>query len=334
MGNTHSNQKTENEKLKRNLVLKCINYVGEAHQEELTDDSAKIDVMKNFGDNPGNVSDLDKVERMTHPVCFDGFRIMSNRFVNPQLLLGNQLQMGKGSKNRYSFNFTYICDTDLHPLTGDCLSEYFVHMDSRSGFYVGMTKYLSDRLRFKSNMSFISEGLQHYQMAIDHMGRDYTWSCVLSDVVPHQNTGYFVTSYLKRITKRLDLGWDLLVQPGNKPNQLSFVGRYTLGPAVLLATLNSKSTKVTYAHTFNSCVRVGTQINANFKKKNSVLAKLYCHLARPQYTLNFRGAIDSRCFISVTCDKHLYPLPMSLILSARMNYRTFCTIYGVGIVVE
>ncbi|KAH8349392.1 hypothetical protein KR067_005393, partial [Drosophila pandora] len=302
-------------------------------------------------DNPGTVADLHELARNSQPVCFDGLKVISNKTVNTQLLMGHHLQMGKRDRNVYRLNLTYLRDMNVHPLTGmsaitidsksiiiikflgESMSEVVAELDSRGGFCAGMNQFLSKRLRCKSSMTFAYEGLQHYQMIADLLGRDYTLSCMLSDLMPYQKTGIFVASYLKHVTPRLELGWEIIMQPSNEPNLFSCVGRYTRGPCLLSATVNSNAAELCYTQTFGGYLRAGTQIQANFVKR-SLLAKIYYHMARPETDFNFRGGIDTRGVISATCEKHLKPLPMILVISAKLNHRSNRFRLGVGVVLE
>ncbi|KAH8420232.1 hypothetical protein KR009_007697 [Drosophila setifemur] len=303
------------------------NCKSAAEQKDNTDDPLA------FAENPGRVADIHDLARNTQPMCFDGLKFVSKNLLTDKWSLGHVLQLGKREHNIYRLNATYCISKKLHPFTGENMSLLMTEIDSRGGFTAGLHHFVSDRLRCKFTCTLGCGRLEEHQLFADYLGKDYTLSCVLGNLNPWLGSGMVVTSYLKRISQPLELGWELIWQGEDGPSLLSGVARYARGDGVFSGTINRNATELCYTHNFGPCLRACAQIQANFWKQSAV-ARLSYHLVMPHTQFTFRGGVDSRGVISAVCEKRLEPLPLLLVISGKMNHVSNHFRLGVGAVLD
>ncbi|CAF1087919.1 unnamed protein product [Brachionus calyciflorus] len=283
--------------------------------------------------NPGTFEDLHKKTKEIFPIIFEGFKFSLNKMISTHFQINHSITMSSVTPSGYKFGATYVglqqqSPSEVYPIIlGD--------VDQNGNLNANIIHSFHPNLRTRL-VGQIADGiLQGYQMTSDYKGRDYTASITAANTDIISNSGIVIGHYLQRVSKRLDLGCELLVQYGkNVPNNrmaLYSIGwRYFGNDWQFSGVVNPLgSMHLCYYHQSKSPIQFGVELESNLRTMDSTSTFCYqVDLAKANMT--FKGMVDSNWQTGAVLEKRLLPLPFTFVLSGFLNHVKSSYKFGIG----
>uniref|UniRef100_A0A915KK25 Uncharacterized protein n=1 Tax=Romanomermis culicivorax TaxID=13658 RepID=A0A915KK25_ROMCU len=288
---------------------------------------------KLFEYNPGTVDDFHKKCKEVFPICFDGGKFMVQKGLSNHFQISHTVSLSP-TLTGYRFGATYVGSSMFGPqeafpvLLGDT--------DLSGNLTATAIHQLNDRLRLKAAAQIQKGKFAGAQLTTDYRFLAATASMTIANLDLVNESGIVVGSYLRKITKSIDLGIELVYQysrqiPGGQLSNLSYLGKYTGRNFVTSAAVGKNQLHFCYYHKQDENVQFGVEWETNFRMGDSTATFGY-QLDIPKTGVTFKASIDTNWTVGSTLEKKLTPLPFTLALSGMLNHVKHQSRFGVGLI--
>lgn len=289
-------------------------------------------------ENPGSYEDLNKKTKEVFPQIFEGYKLSLNKMLSTHFQINHSIAMSTVVPSGYKFAATYVGSNQLSPqevypiLLGD--------IDPSGNLNANIIHHFHKNLRTRAVFQIQDGQLAGAQVSNDFKGTDYTASmtAVNTDIV--QNSGIFIGQYLHRITKRIDLGTECILQygpqvPNNRMALYSLGWRYFGSSAWQLSGVLNPMGSLTMCYHHQSPVspiQFGVEAETNLRTMESQASFGY-QIELNKANLTFKGMVDTNYNAGAVLEKRLLPLPFTFQLSGYLNHVKPSYRFGVGLTI-
>lgn len=290
-----------------------------------------------FMNNPGSFEELHKKTKDLFPIPFEGFRFQLNKQLTTHFQVNHSLVMSSVVPSGYKFGATYVGNKYIS--TQEVFPIMLGDMDSNGNLNANFIHQFNQNLRTRIVAQIQNSKLVGYQMTNDFKAKEYTATvtAVNTDIV--ENSGIFISHYLHRVNKNLDLGAELILQygpnvPTGKIAVYSLGWRYLAQNWQISGALNpSGSVHLCYHHqTGSSPIQFGVELETNIRTMESQSTFGY-QIDLNKANLTFKGMIDSNWNVGSVLEKRLLPLPFTFVLSGFLNHVKPSYKFGIGLTI-
>jgi len=288
-----------------------------------------------FENNPGSFEELHRKTRDIFPMCFEGAKFMVQKALSSRFQVSHTLSISSANTG-YRFGATYIGKKEYAPsesypvLLGDIdgsgnTSATAIHQPSKNW-----------RLKFQGQTQ--KGAITAAQGTLERRGRLSTASVMLGNTDLINNSGIVVGHYLRRLTKKIDVGAELVYQygrqiPGGQVSVLSYGFRYTAPKWILSSTLSTSGAHICYYHKESEGLQFGVEFESNFRMSEAVTTFAY-QTELPEAGVTMRASCDTNWTVGAVFEKRLSPtLPFTLAISGLLNHVKAQGKFGVGLII-
>ena len=168
------------------------------------------------------------------------------------------------------------------------------------------------------------------QAALDYKGNSYSASLVAINPDLLACTGVLSSSFLKRITPKVDIGSDFTMHnaQGQLKTSMGVHGKYSGVNWEIFGNVNNAGFQTGYYHECSKTTTVGVEWECSSVQGESSVALGYKIDMTESGNFCLRGSIDSNGTLSAVYDKKMHPF--TLTLSGSMNHRRGLSKFGLG----
>lgn len=289
--------------------------------------------MATTSNGPILFEEIHRKVRELQPLVFEGVRLILNRPLTPHFQLSHSMSLGT-LKSSYKLGANYMGTKQISPV------EYYPVMASEmqcdGSLNANLIHQINQRLKAKVVASFQSNQCTGSQASVDYTGDNFTTTLTAANIDLIKNDGILVGQSLHQISKSISIGPELVIQYGMKDSQrkiasqLSLAGRFTADKFHVDSTLSHGGAHFSYFQKANENLHFGAELMTD-RTMGETNAGFYYQYDLTKSHTTIRGSIDSAWNVGSILEKRFYPLPITLMLSARLNHLKNSTSVGIGL---
>jgi len=273
-------------------------------------------------ENPGTLEDLHKKCKDVFPVMFEGGKFMLNKGLSNHFQVSHTINFSTVQPPGYRFGATFVGTQQVSP--SEAYPVMLGDIDPSGNLNANIIHQMLPNLRTKFVAQIQQSKWQAAQMTADYKGKDFTASLTLGNIDIINGSGVAVSHYLQQVTKRLDLGTELVYQygsqvPGGRIAVHSIAARYAGDNYTASGTIGGAGVHLCYFQKATEQLQFGVELETSLRMQESVASMAY-QLEIPKGNMVFRGTLDSNWTVGAVMEKKLMPLPFTLALSAMLNH--------------
>ena len=278
----------------------------------------------------GTYEELHKACKEVAMMPFEGLRFTVNKGLSSHFQAQHTIQLNN-EKSSYRMGTTYVGTKQPSPT--EAFPVMVGEMDNEGNLQAQFIHLLSDWLRLKCIAQMEGSKMKSMQIGAEIPMKDANLSVVTADPDILNGNGMMIIHYLQAITPKLAIGSELLYQRGAARQQaiMALAGRYKTDNWQAALTLGSMGGHASFFRKANENVSVGVEMEASFKRWESVTTFAY-QLDIPKMNLLFKGMLTSEWTVGSSIEKRLLPLPITLNLTGTYNIKQDKVSCGIGAV--
>ncbi|TMS34501.1 hypothetical protein L596_002081 [Steinernema carpocapsae] len=285
--------------------------------------------------NPGTYEEMHRKCKEIFPMCFDGARVMVQKALSSHFQVSHTININ-AQNTGYRFGATYVGNKQTGP--GEAFPVLLGDTDAQGNTSATLLHQIGDNLRVKLQSQIQQGKLAAAQGSLDYRGRLSSLGLTLANVDVVNESGIVVGTYLRKVTKALDLGAELVHQygkniPGNSVSVLSYGGRYSAKDWILSGSLGVSGLHACYYHKQHENIAFGVEFESNLRLQEAVTTFGYA-VELPEAGVTMRASCDTQWTVGGVFEKRLSrELPFTLSLSGLLNHSKAQGKFGVGLII-
>jgi len=267
-------------------------------------------------------------------MCFDGAKVMVQKGLSSHFQVSHTVQISPGNTG-YRFGATYVGD-QAGP--GEAFPVLLGDTDALGNTNATILHQFGDNWRVKMQSQVQQGKLAAVQGSCDYRGRLSTLGLTLANIDVVGDSGIVVGTMLRKITKELDLGAELVYQygkniPGQQVSVLSYAGRYSAKDWIVSGTLGLSGLHACYYHKQHENIAFGVEFESNFRLGDAVTTFGY-QVELPEAGVMMRASCDTEWSVGGVFEKRLSrELPFTLALSGMLSHAKAQGKFGIGLII-
>ncbi|KAK2153756.1 hypothetical protein LSH36_287g03034 [Paralvinella palmiformis] len=286
---------------------------------------------------PGTFEDLHKKCKDVFPMPFEGAKLLINKGLSQHFQISHTMTMSTLQPSGYKFGATYVGTKQFGP--AEAYPVLLGELDPSGNLNANIIHQFSKSLRCKFVSQIQGGKWLATQLTTDWRGEDFTASMTLGNPDLINGSGVIVGQYLQNVTKRFDLGAELLYQyggsvPGGQIGIYTIAGRYSgdTWQASANITPMAGGLHTCYYQKAGDSLQIGVELEGSLRTQECTATVGY-QIELANANLAFKGQVDSNWCVGATMEKKLPPLPFTFSLSAFANHVKGTYRFGVGLIV-
>lgn len=287
--------------------------------------------------NPGSLEDLHRKCREVFPMCFDGARTMLTKAISSHFQVTHTLSISSQNTG-YRFGATYV-GTKGTQTEGETFPVFLADTDISGNTSATVLHQFADRWRVKVQAQTQGNKLVTAQGGFEYRGRLSTLGITCANIDIINDAGVIVAQYLRRITKKLDLGVEFIHQygipvPGRQLSVVNYQARYTGRNFIASGMFSLDALHLCYYHKQGgSNVAFGVEFESSARSGEAV-ATIGYQAEIPDEGVVVRASANTDWSVGGVFEKKLSRnLPFTLAISGMLNHVKAQGKFGIGLII-
>ncbi|VBB26472.1 unnamed protein product [Acanthocheilonema viteae] len=330
--------------------------------------SARVYPPVTTSSNPGSLEEIHRKCREIFPMCFDGARMMLTKAMSSHFQVTHTLSVSPQNTG-YRFGATYV-GTKTTQQEGENFPVFLADTDISGNTSATFLHQFGDRWRVKMQAQTQGNKLATTQGGVEYRGRLTTLGLTCANIDIINDSGVIVAQYLRRITKKLDLGVEFIHQygipiPGRQLSVLNYQARAKTFGSVFacfpvlasklyvylmpeLALSNEYTGKnfiasgmfsfdalhLCYYHKQRENISFGVEFESSTRSGEAV-ANIGYQAEIPDEGVVMRASVNTDWAVGAVFEKKLSRnLPFTLAISGMLNHVKGQGKFGIGLIID
>ncbi|CAJ0586924.1 unnamed protein product, partial [Mesorhabditis spiculigera] len=285
--------------------------------------------------NPGSYDELHRKCRDVFPTCFEGAKVIVQKGLSSHFQVSHTLSLSP-QQTGYKFGATYVGHKMLGPQ--EAFPIILGDTDVAGNTTGTLVHSFGQNWRLRVQGQVQQGKLAGAQGTLERRGRYTTAGVTLANTDIISESGIVVCQLLRRLTKRFDLGAELVYQygktiPGGQITVPSYSARYTADHWTAGATFGMSGLHLSYHHKQADNIQFGVEFESNLNVQEAVTTIGY-QVEMPEEGVTVRASVDTNWSVAGVFEKRLSPqLPFTLAVSGMLNHVKAAGKFGIGLII-
>ncbi|VDN04589.1 unnamed protein product [Thelazia callipaeda] len=298
--------------------------------------SARVTTPATSSTNPGSLEELHRKCREVFPMCFDGARMMLTKALSSHFQVTHTLSISPQNTG-YRFGATYVGSKTTQQ-EGESFPVLLADTDISGNTSATFLHQFADRWRVKIQAQSQGNKLATTQGGIEYRGRLSTLGLTCANIDIIHDSGIFVAQYLRRLTKKLDLGVEFIHHygiptSGRQLSVINYQARYTGKNFIASGMFSLDALHLCYYHKQRDNISCAVEFESSTRSGEAVTTIGY-QAELPEEGVVMRASINTDWSVGAVFEKKLSRnLPFTLAISGMLNHVKAQGRFGVGLII-
>ncbi|CAJ0932339.1 unnamed protein product, partial [Mesorhabditis belari] len=285
--------------------------------------------------NPGSYDELHRKARDIFPTCFEGAKVIVQKGLSSHFQVSHTLSLSPMNTG-YKFGATYVGHKQLGPQ--EAFPIFLGDTDVAGNTTGTFLHTFGEKWRVRLQGQVQQAKLAGAQGTIERRGTFSTFGLTLANTDLVNESGIVVAQLLRRFTKRVDLGAELVYQygrqvPGGQITVPSYSARYSADFWTAAATFGMSGLHLSYHHRQTENIQFGVEFESNLNVQEAMTTFGY-QVEMPEEGVTMRASVDTNWTVCGVFEKRLsQQLPFTLAISGMLNHAKSAGKFGIGLII-